>query len=360
MPRLILTLTFTLLGPALAAAQSDATPDAEGWQPTNARRSDVTQAVFEAPQELLVVPAESADDLPLVAPPEDPTTHELTTSDEVLGDPVDVQTSEIVEPVYGRGRNDPGWYSRPEWHGMTWRPEGGDRFGGFIWEGQSADAWDAVEGLSSTSGTGFHFLSGPTRTDMPPRLFDFTWGLHWFGEVTTAWWLDTAISAGLHTDFEDSAREGWRFPAHAVVSHEYTVETTLVGGIRYFDRADLGLLPVGGVILRPSSDLRLELVFPEPRAAWRVATDEKSDHWLSVGAQIGGGEWAIEREPSGLKDVVTYNEYELVAGLETVGRDGSINAIEIGCAFGRDLEYRSNVGNYRPNDTFFIRLSSRQ
>jgi hypothetical protein len=219
------------------------------------------------------------------------------------------------------------------------------------------DGWD---GLSLTHGNGFHFLGGPSVTDMPPRLFDFNWGLHWFGEVTDFWWLDLGFSGGLYTDFEDSVREGWRFPAHAVATWELESEIQPVLGIRYFDRDNLGLLPVAGAIVRPDDGLRLELVFPEPRIAWRVSADEEQERWLSLSGRIGGGEWAIERFGSGLADVATYNEYQLVLALDTIKTNNSISSLEIGYVFERDLEYRSGVGNTSLPETFFIRLVDRK
>ncbi|HSG71013.1 MAG TPA: hypothetical protein VLA12_11395, partial [Planctomycetaceae bacterium] len=72
------------------------------------------------------------------------------------------------------------------------------------------------------------------------------------------------------------------------------------------------------------------------------------------------GEWAIERFGSGLADVATYNEYQLVLAFDTVDRSHSISSIEFGYIFERDLEYRSGVGNSTLPETFFIRLVNRK
>lgn len=264
------------------------------------------------------------------------------------------------DAIPGRPYNGSGWYSKPSWGGMNWRTGSGNRFGEFALEGIHADPVEGWDGLSLTHGNGFHFLGGPSATDMPPRLFDFNWGLHWFGEVTDFWWLDLGFSGGLYTDFEDSVREGWRFPAHAVASWEMSNEIQPVFGVSYFDRDNLGLLPVAGAIVRPDDGLRLELVFPEPRIAWRVSADEEKERWLSLSGRIGGGEWAIERFGSGLADVATYNEYQLVLAFDTVDRSHSVSSIELGYIFERDLEYRSGVGNTTLPETFFIRLVNRK
>ena len=264
------------------------------------------------------------------------------------------------EAVSGRRYNDSGWYSTPDWGGMTWRPGSGGRFGEFGLAGAVSIPVKGWKGLSITDGYGYHFLDGPTRTDMPPRVFDFNWGLHYFGEISDSWWIDLAFSAGLYTDFEDSAREGWRFPSHAVISWEVSSEVQPVAGVRYFDRDNLGLLPVAGVILRPDDGLRIELVYPEPKVAWRISCENDKEHWMSLSGRIGGGEWAIERDRTGLADVATYTDYELVLGFDTIDNGGSISSFEIGYVFDRDLEYRSNRGNRTLPETFFLRWSTRK
>ena len=274
---------------------------------------------------------------------------------------VETPTDIFEEAVAGRSFNDSGWYSAPNWGTMTWRPGSGGRFGEFGLAGVVASPIDAWKGLSLTQGYGYHFLDGPTRTDLPPRVFDFNMGLHWFGEISHNWWVDLEFSAGLYTDFEDSAREGWRFPSHAVLSWELTQEIQPVAGVRYFDRDNLGLLPVAGVILRPDDGLRIELVYPEPRVAWRVSTAGDQQHWMSIAGRIGGGEWAIERNRTGLADVVTYTEYELVLGFDTIDNDGSISSFEIGYVFDRALEYRSGRRRHTNlPETFFLRWVTRK
>ncbi len=117
---------------------------------------------------------------------------------------------------------------------------------------------------------------------------------------------------------------------------------------------------MAGLILRPDDGIRIELVYPEPRVAWRVSADVDEERWLSVSGRIGGGEWAIERSDSGLADVATYNDYQLVLALNTVDKARSISSFEIGYVFARDLEYRSGRGNFEPSETLFVRLVIRK
>jgi hypothetical protein len=304
----------------------------------------------------------SADELPAPEPPPGNEIELRIDRDPIAIDLSDAENAgeESRNRFPGRAYNDAGWYSRPRWDGMTWRSGTGNRFGDFSVAAVGARPVLGWDGLSLTSGYGVHFLAGPSVTDMPPRVFDLHAGLHWFGEVAEHWWLDLGFSGGLYTDFEDSVREGWRFPAHAVATWEWSPEIQPVAGVRYFDRENLGLLPVAGLIYRPEERIRLELLFPEPRVAWRIASSEAADHWLSISGRIGGGEWAIERSASGLADVANYNDYQLVLSLDTIDNQYAISSFEIGYAFERELVYRSGAGNTSLPETLFIRLVHRQ
>ncbi len=197
----------------------------------------------------------------------------------------------------------------PAQGGMKWMPGHRDRFGMFSLTGESAVAWDNWGGLAFLSGYGYHFLNGPIQTDLPSKVFDFTWGLSWSGEIMEDWSASVTGRVGIFTDFEDSARDGWRFPADAVVLHDWTETVRGVGGVKFLDRENLPALPVLGIILRPVDTFRLEAVFPEPRIAIMVLDGVDYDNWLTLSGEIGGGEWAIERANTDLADIVTYNDY---------------------------------------------------
>ena len=81
---------------------------------------------------------------------------------------------------------------------------------------------------------------------------------------------------------------------------------------------------------------------------------------MSISGRIGGGEWAIERDRTGLADVATYNDYELVLGFDTIDNAGSISSFEIGYVLERDLEYRSGRGDTNLPETFFLRWVARK
>jgi hypothetical protein len=230
---------------------------------------------------------------------------------------------------------------------MDWIVGNGDQFGAFS---LNCDHYQPA-GVNSGLGTGmkFHFLGGPARTDMPPRVFDFSLSYQCRDRVGP-FGFDLAASVMASSDFEGSAREGIRFPGHAVGFLQLGPMTELVFGIDYLDRGDYKLLPVGGLILLPHPKFRLELVFPRPRAVFGL-TDR---HRLFVGGELGGGTWAVERDTL-VDDLAIYRDLRVGIGLESVNKNGHSSALEIAYLFDRRLEYSSGLGDYRPNDTVLIR-----
>jgi hypothetical protein len=235
---------------------------------------------------------------------------------------------------------------------MTWLVGGGDTFGMFSLESYPTLDVSKISGI--VVGSGFHFLAGPVRTDMPPRLFDFQIGYQRRQWTSDTIGYDIAARVGAFSDFEGSARKGIRFPAHAVGYYRCSPQLDVAFGVDYLDRDDISLLPVFGLILTPRDDLRLELVFPRPRIEVQISPKRS----LYLAGELGGGTWAIERTTM-TNDVVTYRDLKLLFGIASWDAKGGQGAIEIGYVFGRDLSYRSGLGEYAPPDTFLIRSTTR-
>ncbi|MHB8900260.1 MAG: hypothetical protein ACYC6Y_16035 [Thermoguttaceae bacterium] len=267
--------------------------------------------------------------------------------DTVLPDPVDFEASS------SRPKPDPivGFLGyRYEVSSTEWTIGNGDQFGKF------SLAWDHYQepGVNHGLGAGvqIHFLSGPVTTDMPARAYDFSLAYQ-HRDRLGPFGYDAAVSVMASSDFEGSAREGIRFPGHAVGFLCVTQSTELVLGVDYLDRGDVKLLPVAGLITIPHRDLRLELVFPRPRVVLRL-TDQ---HQLYVGGELGGNTWAVERVTTA-DDLATYRDLRLCVGLQSIDKDGDGAAIEIGYLFDRRLEYSSGEGNLNLDDTAMIRVIS--
>lgn len=235
---------------------------------------------------------------------------------------------------------------------LSWMVGRGDDFGGFSLE--SNPTLSVGESCGIVASTGFHFLCGPTQTDMPPRLFDFQIGWQSRKWTSDSFGYDFSTRVGAFSDFDGTARKGVRFPGHAVGYYRWSPKLDVALGVEVLDRDDITLLPVAGFILTPRNDLRLELVFPRPSIEVRITPSQS----LYLAGEMGGGTWAIERAAN-TNDVVTYRDLRLLLGLSHRDGEGGQSGIELGYVFGRDLSYRSNVGDYQPGDTLLIRMTHR-
>jgi hypothetical protein len=260
---------------------------------------------------------------------------------------------------------------------MSWVLRSGDTdgIGFFSWE--STPAWDfnldEAESVDAEFHSGIHWVDGPGRTDLPPRMFDLAWHVRIWqpdfidlgGEPIS---VEADFNIGLHSDFEDSAREGWRFPGRLLFMQEASPGFWWTAGFEYLDLDHIQMLPAGGFILK-AENAQLDLYFPRPKLRIRTAQKEQHDQWLYVEGEYRGRGWAIERSTTGLADVATLSEYRLGVGWETVPtRRGSdddgdsnpqISFFDVSWLFGRDLEYRSGAGNYQPLDTVMFRVGCR-
>jgi hypothetical protein len=237
--------------------------------------------------------------------------------------------------------------------------------GGFSWivEHDDGFGWVSLESFATlpsvlprgiVTGFGVHFLDGPILADMPSRLFDFSVGYQFRQWVAPNIGLDVVARVGAFSDFETSARDGVRFPGHAVTFFRLTPAYELLFGVDVLDRDDISLLPVFGAIWMPSSSLQLDLVFPRPQALVRLGS---SNAWAYVRGQLGGGTWAIERA-AGPADNATYRDVRLLVGVENRDHGSAHSNIELGFLFARELSYRSGLGDVDLEDAVMISLNN--
>ena len=151
-----------------------------------------------------------------------------------------------------------------------------------------------------------------------------------------------AIKPGYFGNF-DSGVNQFRLQGKLAGIWEQSPTTKWVLGATYLDREDIDLLPIAGVIWRPSDLWKVDLVFPAPKVSLRAWRDCRSAWWLYVAGEFGGGSWGIERL-DGTPDTATIRDLRLRMGLEREAQLVSF-LLEAGYVFGRELEYGTGVGN---------------
>jgi hypothetical protein len=209
--------------------------------------------------------------------------------------------------------------------------------------------------LLITPGYNVAYLTGPSVTDVPPRLHFAYVEFAWVPEVIHRYKLYLAVAPSVLSDFETDDADAFRVTGKALVLFDWIPgRLQLRAGVLYLNRDNIRLLPAGGVIWTPNDWMEYELFFPKPKASLRFNVGPGFEDWLFATAEFGGNTWAIERA-SGEHDNLTYLDYRILSGVERRLNGGAGFRLEAGYVFGRSVEFASGVGNFDPKSTILIR-----
>ena len=203
---------------------------------------------------------------------------------------------------------------------------------------------------------GWHLLNGPTITDLPPQLYDASMEGVLSLPLGERLFMQTAVAPSFFTDGHNTSSDAFRLPARLLFFYNCTDALTISGGVVYLDREDLKFLPSVGLIYRQSPDLKVEVLIPRPRVAWRYFSEDGTDRWAYLVGELGGGSWGIRRA-SGLNDVATYSDYRLLLGTEQTGKGQWNWRFEGGLVFSRSLDYLRGPGDCDLPATGLVRIA---
>jgi hypothetical protein len=244
---------------------------------------------------------------------------------------------------------------RADESGVYWLPKAGSGFGWLRW---GSDPWLRRGQHHGVIGEfNIHWFSGPQAIAIPSRVYDFSVGYQVRHPVSEFFSVDLASRVGAFSDFEGSARDGIRFPSHAVGMMHVNRRTDVIFGVDYLDRDDISILPVLGVSLRDTliDGLRMDLIFPRPQISYAVSDSYR----IYTAGRMDGGTWDIEF-PDSSGHVMTYRDLRLLFGIEHAATDKMISALEIGYVFGRRLELRDLPGHTDFGDSFVVQWVTRR
>jgi len=201
---------------------------------------------------------------------------------------------------------------------------------------------------------GLHLTDSPAGIDVPSFLFDtgidVSLGIPLSQNLTVL----TSVGPSLFTDGENLSSSAFRMNAMAIGFYKWSDTLRLAFGFVYLDREDISALPVAGVIYEPSERVKLELVFPRPKLAYRLTARENREHWCYLAGEFGGNSWAVERS-NGTDDVLTYRDLRLIGGIEQKNPGSLRWLMEAGFVFNREIEYESGIGKFKPSSTGLVR-----
>ncbi|WP_437230038.1 hypothetical protein SH661x_001751 [Planctomicrobium sp. SH661] len=201
---------------------------------------------------------------------------------------------------------------------------------------------------------GWNFLSGPDTAAVGPQTYDLGLELNYAKKFNDVWGVHLNVSPLLATDFVNNTSDAFRMLAGGLVSYQADDVTRLVAGISYLDRPDLNFLPIAGLKWSVTENLQVDMLVPRPRIAWRFNKEEVQESWLFLAGEVGGGSWAIERDPK-LADRMGYRDLRCVGGIEYKQQSGGRSVFEAGYVFNRHIQFQSGPGDVNPGTTFVIR-----
>ena len=211
---------------------------------------------------------------------------------------------------------------------------------------------------------GLHLIDGPdgsTGADLPPQLYDFFVDSGWQSDPTQLIGADLGLRVGVFNDLENTSSDGVRILGKAIATFRLTPYSTVKAGVVYLDRNRVKLLPAGGLLYQPTPLTRYDISFPQPKLSQYFTTLGTQDVWGYLGADYGGGSWAIQRA-DGRKNNIDINDIRVLLGLEW-GRSDLIRTgrhtgfAEVGYVFAREVLYEQNrEDDIEPGSTFMLRL----
>ena len=226
--------------------------------------------------------------------------------------------------------------------------------------------------LLVTPGFAMHYWNGPVTPDPPPpgthgadlpaHVFDAYLDAAWNPQVSPWFGGELSFRVGVYSDFERVRHDSIRYTGKAVAVLSFSPSIKIKAGAWYLDRNRVKILPAGGLIWTPNTDIRFEILFPDPKFAKRRANYGNTEWWFTIRGEYGGGAWTVVRvNPGdlaidGLLDSVDYNDLRCAVGLEWVNASGLSGLFEVGIAFEREIYYTSRLPEvFRPNTTVFLR-----
>ena len=199
-------------------------------------------------------------------------------------------------------------------------------------------------------GTDFWVVDSPFGADLPPTLHDDYVEFHWLGKLSSRWGADIVVTPGWHSDYQNpNGSQAFRLEGHGVGAYDWTPNFKLALGVAYWDRLNAKVIPAGGFIWTPNADVRLEIITPKPRIAYRINRDPTFERWVYIAGEFGGGEWAI-MQPGGVNNVLDYTDYRVMMGIQHKSLVLGLNSdAELGYVFGRQLQYQVGADQKLPS-----------
>ena len=207
---------------------------------------------------------------------------------------------------------------------------------------------------------GLNLLQGAGSVGLPNQVYSGVIELQWQTDPQERFNVDLGLGIGVHSDFKNLTGDSIRLTGHAFFNLGINEDTTFRGGVVYYDRLDLKMLPAIGLLWQPHPEARIDLFFPRPRISQYFTTINNYDAWWYYGAEYGGGSWTMQQDGGG-KTQTDINDIRLTTGFEfglaeQLRHGEHIGFIEAGLVFNRKVVFRDTPQkNFDPGTTVMLR-----
>jgi hypothetical protein len=209
--------------------------------------------------------------------------------------------------------------------------------------------------LLVTPGFAIHYWQGPNTSlvDLPPRVYDAYLDAAWNPQLMPWFGGELDFRIGVYSDFDRVTEKSLRYMGKALAVLTFTQSIKVKAGVWYIDRNRIQILPAGGVIWTPNEDVRFEMLFPNPKLAFRLSNVGNTQWWWYTRGEYGGGAWTIMNGANQIS--MDYNDIRVALGLEFEQFSGPSGLFEVGVAFERELYDIGPWTKYPLNSTVFLR-----
>jgi hypothetical protein len=152
--------------------------------------------------------------------------------------------------------------------------------------------------------------------------------------------------------------QAFRVNGRALAVYEPNSIWKWVLGVTYVNGGWNKVVPVAGFVYEPSDSVEYELVFPSPRAAWRLPNSPRpgqDEYWFYIAGEFANAIWAFEQS-DGTGDLFASRDWRLLFGLERKIVGGLSSRAEIGYVFNRQIKLASGGSDIDLDDTLLFRL----
>ena len=206
-----------------------------------------------------------------------------------------------------------------------------------------------------------HYWDGPGGVALPGQVDQISADLE-LGFFNEGPWSGQIAFHPQIVDGYESRLNGYafNFDGRAIASYLASPNWTFVGGVAFWDRVDLLVVPHVGAVWTPNSRWELRLLYPRTRISYYLGRSGTTDFWLYGVAEYTAEAWQADiGNPTTVADRIQITDDRLSLGLRWDSGRHSV-FIEAGYVFNRQAKFAgptpdfdiSNVGMLRAGFRF--------